>query len=63
MEYARYKRKLSYARAYHNGKSGRRFYSCYWIDYLTYNEILRNAFVIPIEGINYLIGSGVYYPN
>jgi hypothetical protein len=63
MEYARYKRKLSYARAYRNGKSGRRFYSYYWMVYQTNTEKLRNAFVIPIEGINYLIGSGVYYPN
>jgi signal transduction histidine kinase len=44
-------------------QEGGGFYSYYWIDYQTNTEKLKNAYVIPIPGYDYLIGSGVYYPD
>ncbi|MDP3444983.1 MAG: cache domain-containing protein [Ignavibacteria bacterium] len=44
-------------------KQGGGFYSYYWMDYQTNTEKQKNAFVIQIPGYDYLIGSGVYYPN
>lgn len=44
-------------------KDGGGFYSYYWIDYPTNTEKLKNAYVIQIPGYDYLIGSGVYYPD
>lgn len=44
-------------------KNGGGFYSYYWIDYQTNTEKMKNAYVIAIPGLEYLIGSGVYYPE
>lgn len=44
-------------------KEGGGFYSYYWMDYQTNTEKRKNAYVIPMPGYNYLIGSGVYYPD
>lgn len=44
-------------------KSGGGFYSYYWVDYQTNTEKLKNAFVLPVSGYDYLIGSGIYYPD
>jgi len=44
-------------------QAGGGFYSYYWIDYQTNTEKLKNAYVLPVNGYNYLIGSGVYYPE
>jgi signal transduction histidine kinase len=44
-------------------KNGGGFYSYYWMDYESNTEKLKNAYVIAIPGYDYLIGSGVYYPN
>jgi signal transduction histidine kinase len=44
-------------------QEGGGFYSYYWIDYQTNTEKMKNAYVIPIPGYDYLIGSGVYYPD
>ncbi len=44
-------------------REGGGFYSYYWMDYQTNTEKLKNAYVIPVPGYDYLIGSGVYYPD
>ena len=44
-------------------QEGGGFYSYYWMDYQTNKEKLKNAYVAPVRGFDYLIGSGVYYPE
>lgn len=44
-------------------RKGGGFYSYYWKNYQTNAEKLKNAYVIPIPGYDYLIGSGIYYPD
>ncbi len=44
-------------------QNGGGFYSYYWMDYQTNTEQFKNAYVTPIPGYDYLIGSGVYYPE
>jgi signal transduction histidine kinase len=41
-------------------QDGGGFYSYYWEDYQSGEEKMKTAFVMPVEGYDYLIGSGVY---
>ncbi|PKP32771.1 MAG: hypothetical protein CVT99_03635 [Bacteroidetes bacterium HGW-Bacteroidetes-16] len=44
-------------------KSGGGYYEYYWPNYQTGNDELKRAYVLPISGKDYLIGSGVYSGN